>query len=181
MYGLVNKAVQEMVTELHGDTVWQTILDRAGIDIDHFIGLESYPDEVTYKLVGAACEVLNAPAEAILESFGEYWVLYTGRTAYGPMLTSYGSDAISLLRNLDSMHRRISLSMPHLKPPRFKCTDDGDRSIQVHYYSERDGLAPMVIGLLRGCGQLFGTPADVEQVASKAAGADHDVFLFRLR
>jgi two-component system chemotaxis sensor kinase CheA len=34
------------------------------------------PDEVTYKLVGAASEVLGIPPNQVLEAFGEYWIIY---------------------------------------------------------------------------------------------------------
>jgi hypothetical protein len=34
----------------------------------------------------------------------------------------------------------------------------------------------MVIGLVEGLGQRFETPVDVEQLACRSEGADHDVF-----
>ena len=46
----------------------------------------------------------------------------------------------------------------------------------LHYYSSRAGLAPMVIGLLSGLGQMFNTEIDVRQTMSRDQGADHDVF-----
>lgn len=87
MYGLVNRAIEELVREQFGDAAWEAIKQKANVDIDVFIGLEAYPDSVTYSLVGAASEVLNLPAETILEEFGKYWVLYTGKTAYGSCWT----------------------------------------------------------------------------------------------
>ncbi len=48
--------------------------------------MKPYPDDLTYKLVGAACEVLNASAEDVLKAFGEYWILFTAEKGYGEML-----------------------------------------------------------------------------------------------
>lgn len=180
MYGLVNRAIEELVREQFGDAAWEAIKQKANVDIDVFIGLEAYPDSVTYSLVGAASEVLNLPAETILEEFGKYWVLYTGKTAYGSLLDSSKLSLFDSIRNLDNMHSRISLTMPHLHPPSFQCTDETETSIHVHYYSERAGLAPMVIGLLSGLATLYNTPVDIKQVSSITQGADHDEFLVTL-
>lgn len=180
MYGLVNRAIEELVRERFGDETWEKIKQKANVDTDVFIGLEAYPDSVTYSLVGAASEILNLPGETILEEFGKYWVLYTGKTAYGSLLDSTGTTLFESIRNLDNMHSRISLTMPHLQPPSFQCTDETENSLRVHYYSERAGLAPMVIGLLKGLGVLYRTTVDVQQVASVGQGADHDEFLITL-
>lgn len=180
MYGLVNRAIEELVRERFGDETWEKIKQKANVDTDVFIGLEAYPDSVTYSLVGAASEILNLPGETILEEFGKYWVLYTGKTAYGSLLDSTGTTLFESIRNLDNMHSRISLTMPHLQPPSFQCTDETENSLRVHYYSERAGLAPMVIGLLKGLGVLYRTTIDVRQVASVGQGADHDEFLITL-
>ena len=61
MYGLVNKAVEEMVCMHHGEPAWERIKAQAGIDVDVFMSNEGYPDDVTYRLVGAASAVLGVP------------------------------------------------------------------------------------------------------------------------
>ncbi len=176
MYGLVNKAIYEMVHERFDAETWQKIAEGAGIPDEPFISLEAYPDEITYKLVGSASKVLGAPANDILEAFGEYWVLFTGKSAYGPMLTSFGGDVFALLRNLNNLHTRVSNSMPHLAPPQFQCENVDDDTVLVHYFSERGVLSPMVIVLLRGCGKLFDTELKVQQIASREKGQDHAIF-----
>ena len=61
MYGIVNKAIQGLVTEQFGEQVWNKVKESSGVNIDTFLSSESYPDETTYKLAGAASEVLNIP------------------------------------------------------------------------------------------------------------------------
>ncbi|MCX6048085.1 MAG: heme NO-binding domain-containing protein [Chloroflexi bacterium] len=51
MYGLVNRAIEELVCTTWSEEIWESIKEEAGIDIEAFIRLESYTDEVTYKLV----------------------------------------------------------------------------------------------------------------------------------
>jgi len=46
----------------------------------------------------------------------------------------------------------------------------------LHYYSERQGLSAMIIGLLEGLAERFQTPITITLVQSRAAGDDHDMF-----
>ena len=181
MYGLVNKAIEDLVISLAGEETWLEIVRRAEVDVVTFVSLDSYSDDVTFALVEAASAVLGEPAEAILESFGEHWVRYTGREGYGHLMKAYGSDVASFLRNLDAMHARVALTMPDLRPPSFRIEQDGAEPhgaerFLVHYHSTRSGLAPMVTGLLRGVGALFDQQVDVQRRARGEDGADHDVF-----
>jgi Haem-NO-binding len=177
MYGLVNKAIQDMVCNYYGEDTWETIEQKAELeDIDFFISMDAYPDDVTHRLVRAACEVLGISAEEILKAFGEYWVKYVAEEGYGQLLASAGDSLPEFLHNLDNLHARVGLSFPELKPPSFRCESTGEKSINLHYHSTRQGLAPMVMGLLQGLGQRFKTKVDVTQTASREQGTPHDTF-----
>lgn len=177
MYGLVNKAIEEMAISVGGEDVWRRIKTEAGVDAAAFVSMDAYPDELTYALVGAASKVLGMPAADILRAFGKRWVLYTAQEGYGPLLTSAGGSIGEFLSNLDALHVRVGLTMPELRPPSFKVSSLGDDAFAVRYYSERDGLAPMVMGLLEGVGNRFGQEVAVTQSVSRNDGADHDEFV----
>lgn len=100
MYGMVNKSVQDMVRRNHGEPTWQLIRERAGLEVEVFLSHMSYPDEITYRLVAAASEVLRLPATEILEAFGEHWVLHTAQEGYGPLMRAAG-------RSLPVRHQNI--------------------------------------------------------------------------
>src|SRR5882724_8829575 len=119
MYGLVNQALEDFVRKGFGNAAWDRIRDGAGIGLDMFISMDSYPDDTTYKLVGAATEVLEMDASQVLEAFGEHWVLYTAQSGYGEMLAMFGSDLRSFLNNLDNLHSHVAMSFPALRPPSF--------------------------------------------------------------
>jgi hypothetical protein len=176
MYGMVNKAVEDMVCMHHGEAVWEQIKAKAGVDVEVFFGNEAYPDEITYKLVAAGSEVLNLPPEAILEAFGEHWVLRTAQQSYGSLMRAAGKSLPEFFANLPNFHTRVSMIFPKLQPPRFKTSEVTDRSLKLHYFSHRPGLTPFVVGLLQGLGKMFKTPVKVQLLESKAQGADHDVF-----
>ncbi len=176
MYGMVNKAVEDMVRLHHGEAVWEDIKNRAGVDVEVFISNESYPDDITYKLVGAASEALCLPADQILVGFGEHWILHTAHEGYGGLMRAAGSSLPEFLRNLPNFHSRVSMIFPDLSPPRFQCLDITQDSLKLHYFSHRPGLAPFVVGLMQGLGKMFRTPVTVRQLEFKRLGADHDIF-----
>lgn len=176
MYGLVNKAVEDLVSKNFGVDKWEEIKSKAAVKEASFTSMQSYPDHVTYDLVGAATEVLGLTAEQILEAFGEYWVLYTAQEGYGDMLDKAGKSLPEFLKNLDALHVRVGNVMPELQPPSFECSDETSNSLHLHYYTERAGLSPMVLGLVKGLGKRFNTPCEVEQIAVMGEAEDHDIF-----
>ncbi len=177
MYGLVNRAVEGLVKEKFGTEAWQRICDRAGIEDRQFVAMEAYDDAVTFGLVAAASAELKLDPAAILEAFGDYWTTYTIDEGFGDVLTMMGNTLDEFLDNLDSMHARIAGTMPKLMPPSFEREACDNGSSILHYRSEREGLAPMVIGLLKGLARRFSINIEVEQLDQDAS--DHARFLIR--
>ncbi len=176
MYGMINKALQHMVVEAHGEEVWERIRTRAGVEVEVFISNEGYPDEITYQLAGAASEVLGAPVEDLLRAFGSYWVLKTARQGYGDLMAAGGRTLREFLLNLPDLHTRVALIFPELRPPEFSCSEVTANSLRLHYRSTREGLTPFVVGLVEGLGEMFQTPVAVVPVP-EAHGPGRDEFL----
>lgn len=179
MYGLVNKAIEDMVCTQFGEEVWQEIRKKADLDIDSFISMEAYPDDVTHRLVRSASVVLGLSAPEIMQAFGEFWVQYTAQEGYGEMMEMSGEDLPEFLQNLDNLHARVGVIFPKLTPPSFDCSDLEDNTLNLHYHSQREGLAPMVTGLIKGLGTRFNTEVEVTQTQSREEGATHDEFSIR--
>ena len=175
MYGMINQAIRELVCHQAGEGAWIDICRETGIDPEGFEALSTYPDAITYKLVGAAARKLHTSQEDLLKSFGRHWILYTGEHGYGEVMRMFGKDFRSCLSNLNRMHGHMGAMMPQLKPPRFTVTDDSPDRITVHYYSEREGLGPMVVGLLEGLAEKYGERVKVAFLP-KEGGLGHDSF-----
>ncbi len=60
----------------------------------------------------------------------------------------------------DAMHARVGLTFEELRPPSFRVRREDGR-LFVHYHSTRQGLGPMVVGLLEGLILRFGGTAEV--------------------
>jgi hypothetical protein len=177
---MVNEGIRTFILNNHGAEAWRTICSKAGLEEREFERMSNYDDAVTYGLVGAICEYTGLTASEVLSVFGKYWVEYAGGSNFGRLLRLSGRSLFEQLKGLDDMHDRVLLSMPHLKPPSFEVDLTGERTCLLHYYSDRDGLAPMVVGLLYGLAQEAGEKIEVEQILFKSAEADHDAFEIRL-
>lgn len=180
MYGLVNAAIQELVCSQFGADKWEAIKKKAGVDIEVFNRMQPYPEDLTYNLVGAVSEVLGIPPDDVIKAFGEYWVLYTGQVGYGHMFQIAGSSLRDFLYNLDNLHSRIGQNFSQLQPPSFVCEDIDSQTLRLHYYSERAGLCPMVVGLLTGLGKRFNTKVEIEHPDCVRHHADHCEFTVKM-
>jgi hypothetical protein len=176
MYGIVNKAIEDLVISNFGEEKWEAVKTRSGVDIDFFISNEPYDDDITYKLAGAVSEEMNIPVSAVLQTFGEWWILKTGKEKYGGLMDAGGNSLREFLINLPAFHYRVMLIYPKLTPPEFKVSNIEEQSIYVHYFSKREGLEEFVRGLLTGLGKMYNTPMEVEIIQSRNKGSDHEVF-----
>jgi hypothetical protein len=176
MYGIVNKAIQDLVTTNFGEPVWEKVKVTSGIDIDYFLSNEPYDDDITFQLAGAVATELNISVGEVLIVFGEWWILKTGKEKYGSLLEAGGKNLREFLINLPAFHNRIMLMYPKLTPPEFKISDVAENSIHMHYFSKREGLQEFVRGLFQGLGKLYSTAVDIELLQSRNEGSTHEIF-----
>lgn len=176
MYGIVNKAIQEMITEQFGENSWEVVKAHSGVEEDLFLSNEPYPDDITYKLAGSASQILGLSLSQVLHALGEYWILNTAKLKYGGLMEAGGNTLKEFLSHLPMFHNRIMLIYPKLTPPEFKVSDIMERSIHVHYHSQRQGLQEFVRGLLFGLAKMFDTQVTVDLIQSRENGASHEIF-----
>ncbi len=180
MYGIVNKAMEDMVTNLKGPASWTAVKRLACVDLDSFVDMQPYDDEVTDRLVGATARLFSLEVDEVLEAFGEYWVLYTAEKGFGDILGAAGADLFEVLRNVDSMHGRLSLSFPDMLVPTMSVERHDAHSATLHYQSERAGFAPMLVGIVKGLGARFGTPVTIDPMPRADDAAPGHRFAIRL-
>ena len=176
MYGIVNKAIEDLVRANFGDDKWDAVKIRSGVDVDYFLSNEPYDDDITFKLAGAVSEEMNMPVKDVLGAFGEWWILKTGKEKYGGLMEAGGHNLREFLVNLPMFHNRIMLMYPKLTPPEFQISHEEERSVHVHYFSKREGLQEFVRGLMYGLGKMYETPVEVTLLESRDNGKDHEIF-----
>jgi hypothetical protein len=181
LYGLINKAVQGYLQENYGKAVWDQVAESAGISSAGFVSLETYPDELTYSLVTQAADILAVSADEILEGLGDYWISFTAYEGYGDFLARHNHNMIEFIEQLNAMHVRLMLIHPKMRIPKFSLEKISSTVYDLHYFSERQGLAPMLKGLLHGLSRKFKQEVHIIQLKSQPAEQGvHEVFRIEL-
>lgn len=180
MYGLVKQGFQHMVCERFGEETWSRITTRAGIDIEMFIGMHVYPDELMDSLIESASAVLNMPVADLLELFGRYWLVFTARSGHDHLLDMAGSSLAEFLENIDTLHAVLVEGFPEMLAPTFSYQQVGPGQFDLHYHSERPGFAPMVKGLVTALAERFHERIAITHVQVRDEHHDHDILRIRM-
>lgn len=79
----------------------------------------------------------------------------------------------SLLQNLDALHDHLATIYPGMRAPSFRCTDaEKGKGLILHYYSEREGLQDIVIGIIKTVAQqIHGTEIDMKVMVSNGGSS----------
>lgn len=175
MYGVVNKSIEELVIHNYGIAKWEEIKEKSNLDIEYFISNESYDDSVTFILAQAIADNLSIPLSDVMKSFGEWWILHTGKNHYGYLLESGGENFKSFLLNLPAFHNRVMMMYPKLTPPEFQISNVQENSVHLHYISKREGLTDFVYGLMSGLGKFFDTEVFTNHVSTVPSDDTHEI------
>ncbi|XP_027454623.1 guanylate cyclase soluble subunit beta-1 isoform X3 [Callorhinus ursinus] len=165
MYGFVNHALELLVIRNYGPEVWEDIKKEAQLDEEgQFLVRIIYDDSKTYDLVAAASKVLNLNAGEILQMFGKMFFVFCQESGYDTILRVLGSNVREFLQNLDALHDHLATIYPGMRAPSFRCTDaEKGKGLILHYYSEREGLQDIVIGIIKTVAQqIHGTEIDMK-------------------
>ena len=161
MFGMIHRSARDMVLSQFGQPAWDEILKRSELDDASFVSGESYPDEVTFKLITTAAEVANLSVDDTLHAFGEHWVAAAWGGPYATVMTVLGRSLSESLANLDRMHASIQIAMPDADLPQFSIIAEDEHRIEIEYFSNRAGLENFVRGLFRGLMDRFGVKGEV--------------------
>ncbi|XP_022437910.1 guanylate cyclase soluble subunit beta-1 isoform X3 [Delphinapterus leucas] len=81
--------------------------------------------------------------------------------------------------NLDALHDHLATIYPGMRAPSFRCTDaEKGKGLILHYYSEREGLQDIVIGIIKTVAQqIHDTEIDMKVIQQRNEECDHTQFL----
>ncbi|XP_073816050.1 guanylate cyclase soluble subunit beta-1-like isoform X2 [Musca autumnalis] len=175
MYGFVNYALELLVLKHFGEEIWEKIKKKAMVAMEgQFLVRQIYDDEITYNLIGAAVEILNIPADDILELFGKTFFEFCQDSGYDKILQVLGATPRDFLQNLDALHDHLGTLYPGMRAPSFRCTEK-DGQLLLHYYSERPGLEHIVIGIVKAvASKLHGVDVEIDIVKRKGDPVEED-------
>uniref|UniRef100_W5MNR7 Guanylate cyclase soluble subunit beta-1 n=1 Tax=Lepisosteus oculatus TaxID=7918 RepID=W5MNR7_LEPOC len=118
-------------------------------------------------------------AGEILQMFGKMFFEFCQESGYDTILRVLGSNVREFLQNLDALHDHLGTIYPGMRAPSFRCTDaEKGNNLILHYYSEREGLQDIVIGIIKTVAQqIHGTEIEMKVIQQKSEECDHIKFL----
>uniref|UniRef100_A0A2K5VKL2 Guanylate cyclase soluble subunit beta-1 n=1 Tax=Macaca fascicularis TaxID=9541 RepID=A0A2K5VKL2_MACFA len=111
--------------------------------------------------------------------FGKMFFVFCQESGYDTILRVLGSNVREFLQNLDALHDHLATIYPGMRAPSFRCTDaEKGKGLILHYYSEREGLQDIVIGIIKTVAQqIHGTEIDMKVIQQRNEECDHTQFL----
>jgi hypothetical protein len=160
MKGIVFNLLEQVVSTAHGEEVWDTLLEDAGLE-GAYTAVGSYPDGDLFALVGAACKRLDLPADAVIRWFGRN-ALPLLRDTYPAFFEPFDSTKPFLLTLNDVIHPEVRKLFAGADVPEFGFDDRASAVLAIEYQSHRK-LCHFGEGLILGAADHFGEEVNIIQ------------------
>ena len=176
MVGAINRALEDLICTRHGEAVWQQIVARAHSDTEHFLNGAAYPPGITSAMINAATEVLDIPRNDFLEEFGEHTVWYANSIGYGDVLRLSGSNLTEFLLNVDQLRSRLEDGLLAV-PLKVRCIREQPGCLRVCMSLEDSRWRPLVVGILTGLSNFYGTPVQMARGTGELGCESGDILV----
>jgi hypothetical protein len=176
MYGIVNRAIHDLVSKSFWEENWAIIKEKSGIGLNFFICTQDYDNGITYQLAGSTTAEVAMPVCDVLFGFGEWRFLKPAKLKYDGMIETCGQTLKKFLLNLPVFYYRFTMIYLKLTPPEFTGCQLTENSNWVHYRSKRIGLQEFVGKIISGQGTLYETLVDIDLLQSRDEGSDREIF-----
>ncbi|GMR49878.1 hypothetical protein PMAYCL1PPCAC_20073, partial [Pristionchus mayeri] len=151
-FGFIHESIRQLMLRKYGEALWANVLDRSGFEagkeniVNHY-----YKDSDTYALVDSVSVITKMTKEQVWELYGSFLIEYTMEMGWDELVRSMSPNLKGFLDNLDSLHYFIDhvVYKANLRGPSFRCEENQDGTITLHYYTGRPGLYPIVKGVIR--------------------------------
>ncbi|MBV9784229.1 MAG: heme NO-binding domain-containing protein [Acidisphaera sp.] len=158
MKGVVFNLLEEVVTRHHGEAVWDTLLDEAGL-AGSYTSLGSYPDGEMQQLVLAASSALSLKPAAVLRWFGrEAMPLLAGR--YPAFFDAHQSVMPFILSVNGIIHPEVRKLYSGAHCPNFSFEETPDGALLMGYDSPRR-LCGLAHGFIEGAANHYDQAIEV--------------------
>jgi hypothetical protein len=167
MKGIVFTLLQEVVTEEHGESTWDALLDAANLD-GAYTAVGTYADEDMSALVEAASTALGVPGDDVLVWFGRKCIpKFAG--GYPQFFAGHDSAYSLALALNDVIHPEVRKLMPGAYVPEFEFKTPAPDELSISYTSKRR-LCSFAEGLLLGSCDHFNESRTVTHVQCMKRG-----------
>lgn len=158
----MNRAIQRFVTDSYGQAKWLASAQRAGVGFTEFEAMWIYEDDITPRILMAACDVLDRPYEELLEDIGTYLVSHPNASSLRRLLRFGGVSFVEFLHSLDDLPDRARLAVSDLVIPRIELIENSPQHYSLRCYSDFGGWGYLFMGVLRALADDYGSLALLE-------------------
>lgn len=178
MYGMIHRAMKEMISEQLGTEAWVALEKKLQIGPAELLMGMVYDDALTLDIVAEAAARLNLTVDECLSEFGRYWIRYADKGPFSSIMNFTGQNLHVFINNLDQMHLAVSAAMPGTRLPSFKTIQSSKGHVVVEYRSDRVGMENFVCGLFEGLMERFRVDGQVSIESRKEKSV---IFYIRYR
>ncbi|CAL2042359.1 unnamed protein product [Caenorhabditis brenneri] len=157
MFGFIHESIRQLVIRKYGEDTWIQVLERSGFEngkeniVNHY-----YSDTDTYVLVDSVSIVLKVTRDQVWEMYGGFLITYSMEIGWDELVRSMSPNLKGFLDNLDSLHYFIDhvVYKANLRGPSFRCEENPDGTLLLHYFTGRPGLYHIVKGVVKEVAKL---------------------------
>jgi hypothetical protein len=171
MKGVVFNLLEQLVARDFGEDTWDGLLAASELD-GVYTSLGSYPDEDLTKLVGAATDALDMPADDVVRWFGRN-ALPLFAVHYPQLFEPHDSTRSFVLTLNDIIHPEVRKLYPGADVPEFDF--EVREGVLVMGYRSPRKLCSFAEGLLLGAADHYGEQVTIEQPSCMKRGDDQCV------
>jgi hypothetical protein len=158
--GIIFNAAEEVLTELYGADVWDSLLKAARTE-GSYTRLGNYEDAEIVRIVAAAASLLELGIDDTWRFLGRH--MAPKLVALSETVASSFDGAEQFVRSVNNIiHHNVKVLYPDAQLPIFEFTDT-PAGLQVRYQSDR-GLNALAEGLIIGAGDLFGESVQLDKL-----------------
>lgn len=156
MFGLLLRSIQAYLRGTFGPAVWARVLRAAGQPPEGFEPMLPYDARAVKRILAAAVQELNRPADAILEDVGTFLVADPGHRALRRLLRFGGAGFMDFLHSLEELPDRARLALPGLHLPQITLMQAAPGQVRLAVTGALPALLPVGLGALRAMADDYG-------------------------
>lgn len=178
MKGVIFTELFNLVEEGHGANFLDDLIDASDLpSCGAYTAVGTYDFAEMQTLVAELSKQTDMPVTNLLEHFGEH--LFQRFHILYPHLFEGHDCPLGFMAQVEAViHKEVLKLYPEAELPSFTTLDQTPDSLTLRYESSR-GLAPLALGLIRGCLVHFEKPGTVT-MHTDGAGFNLAVFTIRL-
>lgn len=172
MHGLMNRAVQCFIRDMHGANAWAHVTRQADLGFDDFEAMLTYEDTLIDQVLAAAGKVLEKPRQELLEDLGTYLVSHPNVEAVRRLMRLSGESYQDFLHSLNDLRDRARLAVPDFDFPSIRVEQLAPDRFRVQIDPSYPGVGFVIVGVLRAMADDYGTLAMPHVQARTDGGAE---------